>query len=84
MTRWLYRFVLQYVGPGTPRNGFLAHRTDRVHGGMSSEKMSDTQVFMDGSTSDRKQLIENTVMYRHPVQLSQSGGDVFTFVHCFC
>ena len=39
---------------------------------------------MDGSTSDRKQLIENTVMHRHPVQLSQSGGDVFTFVHCFC
>ena len=41
-SRWLYRFVLQYVGPGTLRNGLLAHRGDRVYGGMSSEKWSDS------------------------------------------
>ena len=52
--RWPYHFVLQSLGPGTPRNDSLADRRERdgVYGGMSPE----WQVFMDG-TSDRKQLM---------------------------
>ena len=34
---------------------------------------------MDGTTSDRKQYVENTVMHRQTVQLSESGGDMITF-----
>ena len=33
-------------------------------------------VFMDRTISHTKQFTENTVMYRQPVQLSESGGDV--------
>ena len=29
--------------------------------------------FMHGTTSDTKQLMENMVMHREPVQLSESG-----------
>ena len=37
------------------------------------------------SWTDRQvtELIENTVIHRQPVQLSQSWGDVFTFMYCF-
>ena len=74
--RWQYRFVLQSLGPGTARNDSLADRRERdgVYGGMSPE----WQVLMDG-TSDRKQLMENTVTHRKPVQLSERRGDVITF-----
>ena len=34
---------------------------------------------MDGTISDRKQLTENAVVHRQPVQLSENGGDVITF-----
>ena len=33
---------------------------------------------MDGTISDRKQLMENTVTHRKPVELSESRGDVVT------
>ena len=34
---------------------------------------------MDKTMSDRKQLMENMVMHRHPMQLSESGDDMITF-----
>ena len=34
---------------------------------------------MDGTISDRKQLMENTVTHRKPVELSESRGDVIKF-----
>ena len=34
---------------------------------------------MDGTINDRKQLLENTVTHRQPVELSESRGDVLTF-----
>ena len=34
------------------------------------------QIFMDRTISHTKQFTDNTVMYRQPVQLSGSGGDV--------
>ena len=40
---------------------------------------TERQVVMDATISDRKQLMENAVMHRQPVQLSESGGDVITF-----
>ena len=36
--------------------------------------------FVDGMISDRKQLMENMAMHRQPVELSESGGDVITFL----
>ena len=39
----------------------------------------DWQVFMDRTISHTKQFMEDTVMYRQPVQLSERGDDVVTF-----
>ena len=36
--------------------------------------------FLDGTISDRKQLVEITAMHRQPVQLSESGCGVITFL----
>ena len=33
---------------------------------------------MDGTTGDRKRLVENAVMHGQPVQISESGGHVLT------
>ena len=38
---------------------------------MSSKKQ--WQVFMDGTVSDRKQRVENSVMQRQPVKFSENG-----------
>ena len=48
---------------------------------MSRNKLREIewQVFMGGTVSDRKQLMENTVTHRKPVQLSEKKGDVITF-----
>ena len=37
------------------------------------------RVFMDGMIRERKQLMENAVMHRQPVQLSERWGDVIRF-----
>ena len=34
---------------------------------------------MDGTIKDRKQLMENMVMHRQPVELFESRGDVIMF-----
>ena len=34
------------------------------------------QVFMDGTVNDRGQRVENSVMHRQPVQLSESVGEL--------
>ena len=53
----------------------LAPRSKRTRWSVRRNELRDIdwQIFMDETISDRKQLVENMVMRREPVQLSEGG-----------
>ena len=53
----------------------LARRSKRTKWSVWRNELRDIdwQIFMDETISDRKQLVENMVMRREPVQLSEGG-----------
>ena len=53
----------------------LARRSKRTRWSVWRNELRDIdwQIFMDETISDRKQLVENMVMRREPVQLSEGG-----------
>ena len=78
--RWPYSFFfLNYC----PRDQELQVTTYSLTGENELRGIAG-QVFMDETISDRKQLMENTAMHWHPLQLfktneSGSDGDVIMF-----
>ena len=69
------------LGPWNIKKLF-AHRSERTKWSVwwNELKEIEWQVFMDGTISDRKPLMENTFMQRQPVELSESRGNVITFL----
>ena len=61
------------------KNNWLADERTRWRVWRNGIGEIQLRVFMDGMIRERKQLMENAVMHRQPVQLSERWGDVIRF-----